>query len=134
MLETAFLKQTLKKKHLKVKKCFLSFVYLYACFLFVCLCVCLSVVALETSLFNIRDWKLYIDTYIWISQNCISIFIFFGVIPLFSFFTIFCISRLRVNLSWKAIHQSEAWDKWNILCVMILNLHSYNVTIWRHKI
>ena len=69
---------------MKVKKGFLSF---YSVCMFFCLCVCLSVVALETSSFNIGDWNCYIDTYMWISQNGIfyffQFFIFFGVIPLF---------------------------------------------------
>ena len=71
--------------------------------MYVCLCVCLSVVALQTPLFNIGDWNFNIDTYMWISQNGIfyffhfyfssesflfyilQFFIFSGVIPPFRF-------------------------------------------------
>ena len=120
----------------KVSSVFTLYVCLCIC-VYVCLCVCLSVRALQTSSFNIGGWNFDIDTYMWISQNGIFYFfkflLIFGVIPLFSFFTIFFISKLLVNLSWRSIHQIEAWNLWNILCIMILTLYSYDVTTWRHK-
>ena len=79
-LETAFFNvQTIReikienKKNLAVKKGFLSFYSV--CMFFVCLCVCLSVIALQTSSFDIGVWNFNIDTYIKISQN--GIFHFF---------------------------------------------------------
>ena len=142
-METVFLYfQTNRARKIENKKFgrkkrfpqFLLCMYVCVC---VCLCVCLSVGGLQTSSFNIGRWNFDIDIYMWISQNGIFYFfellLIFGVIPLFSFFTIFFISRLLVNRSWKSIHQIEAWNQWNILCIMILTLHSYDVIIWRHK-
>ena len=61
-----------QKKKNQGKKGFLSF---YSVCMFVCLCVYLSVGALQTSTINIGGWNFDIDTYMWISQN--GIFYFF---------------------------------------------------------
>ena len=67
----------------------------------------------------------------WLSQNGIFYF-FISYHSPFSSYTIFFISRLRVNLWGRLIHQIEAWDWKNILCIIMLTLLSYDVTIWRH--
>ena len=58
-------------KNLAVKKGFLSF---YSVCMVLCVFVCSSVIALQTSSFNIGVWNFNIDTYVKISQNCIFYF------------------------------------------------------------
>jgi len=96
LLETAFFNiQTIREikienNKLGGKKMFPQFLLsMYVFCVFVCLFVCLSVIALQTSSFDIGVWNFNIDTYIKISQNGIFYFfeflLFFGVIPLFHF-------------------------------------------------
>ena len=110
-LETAFFNvQTIREikienKKLGGKKRFPQFLLsMYVFCVFVCLFVCLSVIALQTSSFDIGVWNFNIDTYIKISQNGIFYFfeflLFFGVIPLFHFWKPLlyrCNSTLRLS-------------------------------------
>ena len=80
----------IENKKLGGKKRFPQFLLsMYVFCLCVCVFVCLSVIALQTSSFDIGVWNFNIDTYIKISQNGIFYFfeflLFFGVIPLFHF-------------------------------------------------
>ena len=61
-------------------------------------------------------------------------YIFRSCFP-FSCFTVFFISRLWINLSWKLIHVIEARNLWNILCInlsskkLLIILMLYDITM-----
>ena len=95
ILETVFFyfqtkrERKIDNKTLGRKKRFPQFLLcMYVC-VYVYMCVCLSVRALQTSSFNIGAWNFDIYTYMWISQNSIFYFfkvlLIFRVIPLFQF-------------------------------------------------
>ena len=59
---------------------------------------------------------------------------FFAVIP--PFFTVFFISKLRVNLSWKSNIPNWSLGNWKMERIMNNDIdydNSYDVTIWRHE-
>ena len=102
-------KQKFKVKKIEGKKRFPQFLLCMYVFLFVCLFVCRRS---RDFIFQHRRLKL-LHRYLYVNISkwyllLFSIFHFFGVIPLFRFFTISCISCLRFNISWKSIHQIEA--------------------------
>ena len=117
-----------------VKKGFLSFYSV--CMFFVCLFVCLSVIALQTSSFDIGVWNFNIDTYIKISQN--GIFYFFEFL-LFSELSPFFIFHyfLYFETTSQPIMEINT-PNWSLGLVEYIKYkgissHSYDVMIWRHK-
>ena len=87
-----FYVQTDRETKIENKKCgfkkrFLQFLLsMYVFCVFVCLCVCLSVITLQSTTFKIGFWwNFNIDTYMWIAQNGIFYFLHFLSYPLFNF-------------------------------------------------
>ena len=101
-----------------------------------CVFVCLSVIALQTSSFDIGVWNFNIDTYIKISQN--GIFYFFEFL-LFSELSPFFIFHyfLYFETTSQPIMEINT-PNWSLGLVEYIKYkgissHSYDVMIWRHK-
>ena len=104
--------------------------------MYVCMCVCMYVLSLQPTPFELASWNLNHKVYIWLSQNAFFTFWKFWFVSELSPFFIFH-NFLYFETMSEPIMKINT-PNWSLGLVEYIkykgiSLHSYDVMIWRHK-